>query len=142
MDDKAKPAAPPAPRTDYTIPIARTGEQQFACVLRNRSGIDAGSIDMGARFIDELCDGDQQAAVDSAFAIYEKWCRETGKRARRGTTSAGELPPLPLPLDEIHAFMGEHSDDYERAANPAADYYSADDMRSFARAAIAKATQP
>lgn len=70
-------------RTDYTSPIARTGEQQFACILRNRSGISSGEIDFGARFIYDLCDADQQSAVDSAFAVYEKWCRETGKKARR-----------------------------------------------------------
>ena len=75
--------AKPDPIGDYTTPIARTGEQQFACIMRNRSGVSSGEIDFGARFIDRLCDGDQQSAVNSAFAIYEKWCRETGKRAPR-----------------------------------------------------------
>ena len=70
---------------DYTRPIARTGEQQFACILRNRSGMDSGSIDFGARFIDELCPADQQDAVNAAYAVYEKWCRETGKKAARDT---------------------------------------------------------
>ena len=72
---------------NYTAPIARTGEQQFACIMRNRSGMDSGEIDFGARFIDHLCPGDQQAAVDAAFAVYEKWCRESGMRARRDTAT-------------------------------------------------------
>lgn len=75
-------------RPDYTNPIARTGEQQFACILRNRSGISSGEIDFGARFIDHLCSGDQQDAVDAVFAVYEKWCRETGKRAKRDISAS------------------------------------------------------
>ena len=82
--------AKPDPIGDYTTPIARTGEQQFACIMRNRSGVSSGEIDFGARFIDRLCDGDQQSAVNSAFAIYEKWCRETGKRAPRDKSEALE----------------------------------------------------
>jgi hypothetical protein len=72
-------------QNDYSLPIARDGEQQFACILRNRSGMDSGNIDMAARFLTGLSDGDQQAAVNSAYAIYEKWCHETGKRAPRDT---------------------------------------------------------
>lgn len=37
----------PEHKPDYTLPIARSGEQQFACVLRNRSGQDSGEIDNG-----------------------------------------------------------------------------------------------
>ena len=41
MDDKRQ-LAPNDDRTDgndgYTNPIARKGEQQFACIMRNRSG--------------------------------------------------------------------------------------------------------
>lgn len=66
---------------DYTAPIARAGEQQFAAIVRNRSGIGAGEIDFGARSINDLCDGDQQDAVDAVFMVYLKWCEETGKRA-------------------------------------------------------------
>lgn len=68
---------------DYTHPIARTGEQQFAAVVRQRSGMDAGCIDSGTRDITHLSDADQQDAVNSAYAIYETWVRQTGKRAGR-----------------------------------------------------------
>ena len=71
------------PSDPYRRPIARSGEQQFACILRNRSGVSSGEIDFGARFIDELSDGDQQDAVNAAYSVYEKWCRETGKKAAR-----------------------------------------------------------
>ena len=74
---------PEPPKPDYTSPIARTGEQQFACVLRNRSGVSSGDIDFGARFIDSLCPGDQQDAIEAAYSIYQKWCAETGRRSRR-----------------------------------------------------------
>ena len=74
---------PEPPKADYTSPIARTGEQQFACVLRNRSGVSSGDIDFGARFIDSLCPGDQQDAIEAAYSIYQKWCAETGRRSRR-----------------------------------------------------------
>lgn len=78
------PVAPQAsPRPDYTLPIARTGEQQFGCIMRQRSGMDAGCIDMGARRIDHLSEGDQQDAVDSAYSLYETFCSQTGMRAKR-----------------------------------------------------------
>lgn len=50
-------------KEDLTLPIARSGEQQFACIMRNRSGMDAGEIDMGVRVfsIAKLCDGEKQA---------------------------------------------------------------------------------
>lgn len=73
----------PEGKPDFTSPIARTGEQQFACVLRNRSGVSSGDIDFGARFIDSLCPGDQQDAIEAAYSIYQKWCAETGRRSRR-----------------------------------------------------------
>lgn len=71
------------PLDGYTSPIARTGEQQFACILRNRSGVDAGEIDFGARFINDLSDREQQAAIESVYSVYLKWCRETGKKSHR-----------------------------------------------------------
>lgn len=74
---------PSKPASDYTLPIARTGEQQFACILRNRSGVSAGEIDFGARFIDELSEREQQAAIESVYSVYLKWCRETGKKSHR-----------------------------------------------------------
>lgn len=73
-------ATPMPVRTDYTTPIARTGEQQFACILRNRSGISSGEIDFGARSINELSEGDQQDAIDSLLCVYRKWCNETSKK--------------------------------------------------------------
>jgi len=70
-------------RPDYTAPIARTGEQQFAAIIRNRSGIDAGTIDSATRDISHLSDVDKQDAVDAAFIIYETFCIQTGKRSKR-----------------------------------------------------------
>lgn len=67
----------------YTSPIARTGEQQFACILRNRSGESSGEIDFGARFINDLSEGDQQAAIESVYSVYLKWRSETGKKSHR-----------------------------------------------------------
>lgn len=65
---------------DYTLPIARNGEQQFAAIVRNRSGIDAGEIDMGVRDVTHLCDAEQQEIVNTAYVIYETLCEQTGKR--------------------------------------------------------------
>ena len=70
-------------KPDYTLPIAREGEQQFAVILRNRSGESAGRIDMGVRDVTMLSDAEQQDVVDSAFAIYEGVCDQTKKKARR-----------------------------------------------------------
>ena len=69
--------------TGYDLPIARPGEQQFACILRNRSGFSAGEIDFGARFINKLSDSEQQDAIESAYSVYLKWCDECGKRSMR-----------------------------------------------------------
>lgn len=67
----------------FDRPIAREGEQQFACILRNRSGIDAGEIDFGLRDCTSLPDGEQQDVVDIAFALYSAACRQLNKRAKR-----------------------------------------------------------
>jgi hypothetical protein len=72
-------------RPDYTLPIARTGEEQFAAVVRNRSGACAGDIDGATRDIRHLSKVDQRDAVESAYAIYETFCRQTSLRARRDT---------------------------------------------------------
>lgn len=63
---------------DYTAPIARHGEEQFACILRQRSGFDAGNIDMGVRDIDHLAPAEQQDVVNTAYLIYEAYCQRTG----------------------------------------------------------------
>lgn len=76
--------------SDYTRPLAHAGEQQFACILRYVSGESAGRIDMAARDITSLADYDQQDAVDSAYAIYEKFCRQASRSARR---NCKPLPP-------------------------------------------------
>ena len=73
----------PEHKPDYTLPIARTGEQQFACVLRNRSGMDAGEIDFGLRDCTILSDAEQQDMVDTTFALYEAVCHQLMKRAKR-----------------------------------------------------------
>ena len=75
---------------DYTLPIARKGEQQFACILRNRSGTSSGEIDFGMRFIDHLCKGEQQDAIESAYSVYLNWCYRTGLRSIREN-----VPPKP-----------------------------------------------
>lgn len=83
MSDATEVNAIPNPhRSDYTLPIARVGEEQFGCILRNRSGFDAGNIDYGARFIDTLSDAEQQDVCDTAYALYKAFCRQTGKKAR------------------------------------------------------------
>ena len=69
------------PRPDYFCPIAREGEQQFAAILRNRSGVLAGQIDMSVRDVTPLSDLDQQDVVNTAYAIYKTLCKQTGKRA-------------------------------------------------------------
>lgn len=52
--------------------MSRPGEQ-FACIVRNRSGIDSGCIDMGVRVaaIQELLDCDQHDAVSAALCLAE-----------------------------------------------------------------------
>jgi hypothetical protein len=78
QNDTQEPVKP-----DFTMPIARPGEQQFGCILRNRSGIDAGNIDYGARMIDTLSNAEQQDVCDMAYALYQSFCRQTGKVARQ-----------------------------------------------------------
>lgn len=65
---------------DYTLPMARTGEPQYAIIVRNRSGIDAGLIDYGLRDLTHLGDGGQ-SAVDAIFGLYRAACRQTGLTA-------------------------------------------------------------
>lgn len=76
-----KPAT--TPTSGYTSPIARSGEQQFACVLRNRSGESSGDIDFGARSIKGLSYRDQRGAIEAAYSVYLKWCSETGEKSIR-----------------------------------------------------------
>jgi hypothetical protein len=80
---------PPTKKPDYTLPIARTGEQQFAAIVRQRSGFDAGNIDMAVRDVSHMSDADQQEVVDSAYAIYETVRGQTGKIARRDRQNIG-----------------------------------------------------
>lgn len=72
---------------DYTKPIARTGEQQYACIMRERSGIDAGNIDYGLRDITHMGDGGQ-TAVNVIFSLYEAACDQTGLRAEKDQARA------------------------------------------------------
>lgn len=69
---------------DYTQPIARSGEAQYACVMRERSGISAGEIDFGLRDLTHMGDGGQDA-VNTIYALYQAACRQTGLRARQDT---------------------------------------------------------
>lgn len=77
------------PQGDYRLPIARGGEQQFACILRNRSGIDAGCIDMAVRDITHLCDAEQQDVVNTAYLIYETYAKQVNKLQNVRTTLIG-----------------------------------------------------
>ena len=55
-------------------------------------------------------------------------------------TPVTDTTKLPDSLDEVRVFMGERSDDNTRWAAPAADYYSAEQMRAiFVRANRAEA---
>ncbi len=65
-------------KPDYTLPIARSGEQQFGAIVRNRSGMDAGELDYGARDITHLHPSEQQDAVNAAYCLYQSFCNQTG----------------------------------------------------------------
>lgn len=82
----------PPQKPDYTKPIARSGEQQFACLLRNRSGHDAGCIDFGLRNCTFLGDTEQQDMCDTAFALYQSICDQLGKRALNDKSVLPEKP--------------------------------------------------
>lgn len=86
-------------RNPYLEPIARSGEEQFACVLRNRSGMDSGCIDFGARSITHLSEPEQQEAVEMAYSIYSKWRDETGKKSTREGAPAIPLEPTPAMIE-------------------------------------------
>jgi hypothetical protein len=70
------------PKPDYTRRIARTGEPEYACIMRNRSGIDAGNIDFGLRDLQHLSEADKQDICDTALVLYESICRQTKKQAQ------------------------------------------------------------
>jgi hypothetical protein len=59
-------------KDSLTDPIARSGEQIYATILRNRSGQDAGRIDYGARVfaIQDLCEGEQMDMIATGYALY------------------------------------------------------------------------
>jgi hypothetical protein len=56
-----------------TKPIAREGEQQYAVILRNRSGQDSGEIDYSVRIfiIESMDDYNQRETVSSAIMLLE-----------------------------------------------------------------------
>jgi uncharacterized protein (DUF2336 family) len=93
MSSSTPMSSPPPAMPDYTLPIARTGEQQFAAIIRQRSGFDAGIIDMAVRDITHLSILDQQDAVEAAYAIYETLRNQTGKVARRDEMGVRKLRP-------------------------------------------------
>ncbi|CAN5426674.1 hypothetical protein BH11ARM1_BH11ARM1_14270 [soil metagenome] len=71
----------------------RTGETEFAAIVRNRSGQDAGSIDFGLKsgdVIDALCDRDKQELVDTAFSLFLAIESATGRKATE-TTEIGRM---------------------------------------------------
>lgn len=75
---------------DLTTPIARGGEPIYASIMRNRSGFDSGEIDYGHRVeaTAALGEHDKQSITDTAYALYESVCRETGKQSKRDTHAA------------------------------------------------------
>lgn len=81
-----KPERVASPQGDYLRPIAREGEAQFACIMRNRSGIDSGCIDFGLRSVTHLSHPEQQEVCDIAYALYQAICDQTGKRAKNETS--------------------------------------------------------
>ena len=76
-----------------TLPIARSGELIYATIMRNRSGMDSGQIDMGVRVFDiqELPEWDKQAICDTAFAMYKTICRNTNKKATNDREGLGDV---------------------------------------------------
>lgn len=90
MSNSIKPAAT-APRPDFLQPIAREGEQQFCCILRNRSGESAGRIDYGLCEIDSLSQADQQDAVNSIYFAYRSWAESLGKVARYSNGEVADI---------------------------------------------------
>lgn len=68
---------------NYTQPLARTGESQYACILRSRSGMNAGCIDMSVRDCTHLSGVEQQDIVDTAYMIYKIYQRQLKKIAIR-----------------------------------------------------------
>jgi hypothetical protein len=83
IEEKHLTDEPDRTEPDYTLPIARTGEQQFGCILRQRSGVSAGEIDFALRDCTVLSDADQQDACDCAYMMYESICRQTGKQSSK-----------------------------------------------------------
>jgi len=63
---------------DYTFPMARSGEEQFGIIKRQRSGISSGEIDFGARDITHLSKGEQQEAINMAYCLYLSLSGQTG----------------------------------------------------------------
>lgn len=90
-DTYSNGAPEPKARPDYTLPIARTGEQQFAAIVRNRSGESAGEIDMGVRDVTFLHPSEQQDVVNTAYAIYDNLCRQTGLKETYKTADGLKL---------------------------------------------------
>lgn len=77
-----------------TSRCARTGETEFAAIVRNRSGQDAGEIDFDLKHglvIDELSDTDKQSLVDTAFALAMACETATGKKRSDNTIAIVSL---------------------------------------------------
>ena len=72
-----------APDLDYTAPIHHPNEQAFAAVIRNRSGVDAGEIDLVLRDLSGLTDLDQIDVVSLLWTLYRAACRQTGETPRQ-----------------------------------------------------------
>lgn len=86
MDNNYTPSTPD-PMASYKEPIARAGESQYGCIMRNRSGMDAGLIDFGARDITPL-GGEMKEVVNTAYAMYETFVNQAGVRASRDVDTA------------------------------------------------------
>lgn len=89
-------------KSDLAQPIARRGESQYVCILRNRSGINAGNIGFAIRTcaIEELADGEKQDIVNAAFAVYESICDTTCKKSTRDKNNTSEAKQVISELRE------------------------------------------
>ena len=100
QDQSTQPRAltPEQRRDAFTCRNAKEGETEFAAIVRNRSGIDAGEIDFCLKHgfvLEELDNRDKQALVDTAAALLASCEDATGKRSvLRPTFTRSQLSDL------------------------------------------------
>jgi hypothetical protein len=79
-----------------TEPLARSGEQQFGIICRQRSGMEAGTISPVARVfeIEELGDADQKDACTAALVLAEMIISKCKNKNRVGSHLVGRIKQL------------------------------------------------